>query len=46
MPEWQFDYFLSATQTRLIIMIEYILESPDEKFQYNYFYSSIKQIYN
>jgi hypothetical protein len=41
-PEWIFDYFLTATQTRLILTLEHVEESSDVKVQYEYFYSLIK----
>jgi hypothetical protein len=41
-PEWIFDYFLTATQTELILTLEDIEESSDIKVQYEYFYSLIK----
>jgi hypothetical protein len=40
--EWSFDYLLTATQTRLILVMEYNPESSGAKIIYEYFYSLTK----
>jgi hypothetical protein len=41
-PEWMFDYHLTATQFHLHLMLEHNVESSLAKIQYEYFYSLIK----
>jgi hypothetical protein len=41
-PEWVFDYFLTAMQDRLILTLEHNDKSSKIQYQYKYFYSLIK----